>query len=287
MLLIRTTVLAAALIVASSAVAAEPAKTTPECIAASESGQSLRQTRKLLDAREQLAVCVAESCPGPIREDCAQRLDELAKALPSIVFEVKDAAGDDVPGVAITMDGQPVARAGKAAGTAIELDPGEHTFAFEAAGMKTVEKQLVLVEGVKQRREAVTMDRAEGAQIASTESPEADEYPTRSGGPPPLAWAAFGVGGAGLALGVIAGLVAGGKHSTLEDVCDNSAGTCPPAYADDLDAFHTWRTVSTIGYVVGVLGAAGGAVIWLTEPKSSTAARVWVGPGSAGMAGRF
>ncbi len=286
----RTALLAAtAVIAARSAVAAEPAPTKAECIAASESGQDLRHAGKLNDARTQFAVCVAASCPGPIRDDCAQRLHEIGKAMPSFVFDVKDAAGNDVPGVAITMDGESVAGAGNAAGTAIEVDPGEHTFTFEAAGLPKVEKRLVIAEGVKQRREVVIMARDETAQTANTTSSRTDEAPEPSAPLPTLAWVAFGVGGAGLLLGMTAGLVAGAKHSSLSNVCNDTAGTCPPAYSDDLDSFHTWRTVSTVGYVVGLLGVAGGATLWLTAPKASstTTARVWVGPGSAGIAGRF
>ncbi len=271
-----------ALSLAAVAYAADPTK--EECIASSERGQELRRTTKLNDARAQFAICVAASCPGPIREDCAERLDEIATAMPSIIFQVKDAAGNEAAGVQITVDGQPVA------GGAIDLDPGEHTFSFEAAGLKEAEKRLVLVEGAKERREVVIMDRAEAAPIATTPSPPTSETPTRWGRPPTLAWAAFGVGGAGFVLGVTAGLVAGGKHSTLAGECDNGAGTCAPQYAGNLDSFHTWRTVSTVGYVVGALGAAGGAVLWLTAPKAQSTAitgHVWLGPASAGVEGRF
>ncbi|HEY2906252.1 MAG TPA: hypothetical protein VGJ29_10165, partial [Vicinamibacterales bacterium] len=119
----------------------------------------------------------------------------------------------------ITADGQPVA------GGAIDLDPGEHTFSFEAAGLKKSEKRLVLVEGVKERREEVILVRAEAAPTASTPSPPTGETPPRWGHPPTLAWVAFGVGGAGLIFGVTAGLVAGGKHSTLAGECNDNANT--------------------------------------------------------------
>ena len=36
---------------------------------------------KLRDAREKLTVCVARSCPAMIRDDCAQRLNEVQRAL--------------------------------------------------------------------------------------------------------------------------------------------------------------------------------------------------------------
>ena len=270
---------------ADAARATSPTK--EQCIASSERGQELRSAARLHDAREQFATCVAASCPGPIREDCALRLDEVTKAMPSVVFETKDSGGNDVAGVSILMDGQPVA--GSPAGIAIELDPGEHTFVFEAAGLTKVEKKLVAIEGVKQRRETVRMGNAQPPQPATSASPSRDKGPARTAGPPILAWAAFGVAGAGLAVGVIAGLVAGSKHATLQGECNNAAGTCPPQYSGDLDAFHAWRTVSAVGYIVAALGAAGGAVLWFTAPKASstTTAHVWLGPASAGVAGAF
>ena len=275
-----------AMLTSATALAAPPTK--EQCIAANEAVQYLREAHKLREAREKLLLCVSEACPGPVREDCAQRLDEIGKATPSVAFEVKDSVGNDVDGVKITMDGQPLAGI---PGTAIELDPGEHTFVFEAAGLAKVEKKLVVVEGVKGRRETVRMGdgKAEPQPVFSTSAPSRQEGSVRSGGPPVFAWAAFGVGGAGLVLGITAGLVAGGKHSTLQGECDNSTNTCAPPFAGDLDAFHTWRTVSTVGYVVGALGVAGGAVLWFTAPKASntSATRVWLGPSSAGVVGAF
>jgi hypothetical protein len=266
-----------------AASAADPTK--EECIASSERGQELRNAMKLRDARVQFSICVEASCPGPIREDCVQQLDEVAKEIPSIIFQVKDALGNDAAGVQITVDGQPVAGG---AGTVIDLDPDEHTFSFKAAGLKKIEKELVLIEGVKQRREVVILAHDEAVPTAITASPPTSEAPGRLARPPTLAWAVFGVGGAGLVLGVTAGLVAGGKHSTLAGECNDNADTCAPRYAGDLDAFHTWRTISTIGYVVGALGVAGGATLWLTAPKArSTTTGVWLGPASAGVAGKF
>jgi hypothetical protein len=273
-----------AVLTSVTALAAPPTK--EQCIAANEAVQYLREAHKLREAREKLLICVSEACPGPVHYDCVQRLDEVAKVTPSIVFEVKDASGNDVSGVMMTMDGQPLAAS---AGAAIELDPGEHAFGFEAANLPKVEKKFVVVEGVKGRREVIRLGSAKPPEAATPASaPSREEVSSRSSGPPILAWAAFGVGGAGLVLGITAGLVAGGKHSTLAGECDNTAGTCAPQYAGDLDAFHTWRTVSTISYVVGALGVAGGAALWFTAPKATTTtARMWLGPGSVGIGGRF
>jgi hypothetical protein len=282
--LLRAGVAAAVLGVAQSEARGAHAAdaTAAQCIASSEHGQELRSAEKMHDARAQFALCAAAGCPGPIREDCVRRLGESVEATPSIVFDLKDAAGNDATAVRVTVDGQPVA---VSAGAAIEVDPGEHTFAFaEGDRLATEERRLVLVEGVKGRRERVVL---RGTAASTTPTSVSGEQP-RSG-PPPLAWVAFGGGGAGLAVGVIAGLVADGKHSTLQGECNNTTTTCAPQYAGDLDGFHAARTWSTVGYVVGALGVAGGAVLWLTTPQTSrsTAARVWIGPGSAGVAGSF
>ncbi len=273
-----------AAIAPATALAAPPTK--EQCIAANEAVQYLREAHKLREAREKLLVCVSDACPGPVRDDCAQRLDEVSRATPSVVFEVKDSAGNDVPGVAITMDGQALAGT---AGIAIEVDPGEHTFGFEANGSKGG-RTLVVVEGVKQRQEVIRLGVAAPEATTPASGPSRAKLegapPRLGGGPPILSWAAFGVGGTGLLLGITAGLVAGGAHSTLLGECGSS--TCPPSASGDLDSFHTWRTVSTVGYVVGALGVAGGAVLWLTAPKAQTStARVWVGPSSAGVGGTF
>ncbi len=155
-----------AMLTSATALAAPPTK--EQCIAANEAVQYLREAHKLREAREKLLLCVSEACPGPVREDCAQRLDEVAKATPSIVFDVKDASRQRRVGdVKVTMDGQPLAGN---AGAAVELDPGEHTFVFEAAGLAKVEKKFVVVEGVKGRREVIRLGSAKPPEAATPAS---------------------------------------------------------------------------------------------------------------------
>ena len=51
------------------------------------------------------------------------------------------------------MDGQPIAE--RLEGTALSIDPGAHTFTFETAGQANIEKQFVVHEGEKDRRERI------------------------------------------------------------------------------------------------------------------------------------
>ncbi len=210
-----------ATLTSATALAAPPTK--EQCIAANEAVQYLREAHKLREAHEKLLLCVSDACPGPVRADCAQRLDEVAKATPSIVFDVKDASGNDVSGVMITMDGQPLAGN---AGTAIELDPGEHAFVFEAAGLAKVEKKFVVVEGVKGRREVIRLGSAKPTEAATSaslhvESPSPGAAPAAGSGGSgidrkTIAFAVGGTGVAGLVVGSIFGAVASSKWSRRE-----------------------------------------------------------------------
>src|SRR5438477_12669702 len=105
---------------------------TQACIDASDKGQILRIDKKLLDARDQFAVCARPGCPGEIRESCGRWFDETERRIPTIVFVIKDETGNDVSPVRITVDGTLVAE--RYDGAALTLDPGEHTFRFDAAG---------------------------------------------------------------------------------------------------------------------------------------------------------
>src|ERR1700690_180086 len=101
---------------------------TDQCIGANAKAQWLRQAGKFGEAREQLKSCAEASCPGMVRDDCMQRLDELERAQPTIVFDVKDSAGKDISAVAVTVDGRRLAD--RLDGRAIAVDSGEHTFSF-------------------------------------------------------------------------------------------------------------------------------------------------------------
>jgi len=276
----RTALVAAALLAPSWASAADPTK--QECVSANDSAQDLRRAGRLREARERLALCLSASCPGPVREDCAQRLDEVDRAMPSVVFEAKDAARNDLSAVRVTIDGQPLTE--KLEGAAVAVDPGPHRFVFEAEGLPKTEKALVLHEGEKGRRERIVLAAAQPAP------PRATQPATGGGSPPVLAIAAGGVGVVGLAVGIGVGLAGTSKHSTLNGECNTANGTCPPSAANDLDSFHTLRAVSTVGYVVGALGIVGGGVLFFAMPaskESPASTGLYVGPASCGLAGTF
>jgi hypothetical protein len=239
------------------------------CIAASESSLTLRKAGKLIDARKALATCAAPACPDPIQTSCQQRLGDIDRAVPSIVFQVKDAAGNDVPGVKITMDGQP---RDERAGSSITLDPGEHSFTFEASGQAAAKKTLVIVEGIKARTEIVVLGSPAPAPAAIPPATAVTEPPPapQSGGSSQksIGLVIGGVGIAGLAMGSVLGLMASSSWSTAQK--EQNGAQYMQAESDGKNA-STYANVSTVAFIAGGVAVAAGVVVWLTAPGSSGA----------------
>ena len=93
-------------------------------------------------------------------------------------------------------------------------------------------------------------------------------------------------------------MLAIGQHGDLSDRCPD--GRCPNDVSGDVDGYKTMGMLSTIGFIVGGVGLAAGAVLWFTAPKETvgyktvtrTAAsgfswQPYVGAGGGGVTGRF
>jgi hypothetical protein len=74
------------------------------CFAAAESAQPLMKQHKLRGARARLEVCSRDACPRLARDDCRRWLDEVNRAIPSVVVaarEVRDGATTAVDDVRV------------------------------------------------------------------------------------------------------------------------------------------------------------------------------------------
>jgi hypothetical protein len=285
--------LAAALVIVSvcsgkSARAADPTK--DQCIDANETAQALRKSEKLRDAEQRLLVCVSASCPGPVRDDCAQRLTELRSVIPTVVFVVKDDADQDLSDVSVTMDDQPLAS--KLDGMAIAIDPGPHHFVFEAAGRQNMERSLVIREGEKDRHERVVLI---ATPVAAPPAPVPQSAPVGPAEPPPpkdgsaqrtAGLVVGGVGAAGVVVGSVFGILAKATYDhalNSASECNGSTNTCQGQGVPDGKTAHSQATVSTIAFIAGGALLGGGTLLYFTAPRTGVTVSPTVGMRSAGV----
>jgi hypothetical protein len=135
---------------ASSADArADEASEKAACISASDEGQQLRDDGKYTRAREAFERCARESCPVLLRVDCVHWLLDLDQSSASVVINAKDAKGNDLVDVTVSVDGQVLVS--KLDGKPIPVDPGAHLFHYEAVGFAPMEEHAVIHAAEKNR----------------------------------------------------------------------------------------------------------------------------------------
>src|ERR1700678_3683103 len=216
-----------ALLVSMPPCLARAADTTKqECVEANDAAQDLRQSGKLRQAREKLTICASASGPEVVRDDCTQRLAELDSAMPHVVFSARDASGNDLVDVKVTIDGAPLVD--RLDGSSVKVDPGPHVFVFTWEGHPVVTKRLVLAEHDHSRREVVVFRAAETPHVESASPATAPAAARFSGSGIDRKTIAFAVGGAGVAglvVGSIFGAVAGSKWSAAKSAGGAGCGS--------------------------------------------------------------
>jgi hypothetical protein len=265
--------LAAAFVLVAQAAHAEP--TTHECIDADTRAQELRRAGKLHDALARLDVCTHAACPEMVRADCSERIDEIERVMPSVVFDVKTSDGHDVVDARVEMDGKVLRE--RLTGRPVTVDPGDHTFVVTARGQSQTVHAL-LHEGEKDRRVAMT--------VALDVTPPQPHASTRGDAQRIVGGALGATGLFGLALGSTFGAIAIAQHSEVAATCPDNV--CPTeadrAAVEPKNAeAQAFAAASTVAFVAAAVLAAAGVVVYFTAPRA--AARVGLGPG--GVFGAF
>jgi hypothetical protein len=274
----------ASLLFASAAVSvaarAFAAPTPHNCAAASEDALALRKQDKLGAAKERLLVCTDPACPAEIRDECAHRLTDVTDAIPSVVFDVKDEAGNDVLAVRVSMDGALLVDHIGAA--ALSVDPGEHTFRFDGANAsQSVERKFVIRDGEKNRHLAIAFGPSGGVMAATVPLPAVVAGPPLPSLPVPeqpsasswssqksLALVAGGVGIVGIGVGSVFGAMTFSQWSKSKSEC---AASCAPGSQaqSDKNSASSSATISDVGFIAGGVLIVGGAVLWFTAPSGA------------------
>ena len=90
-----------------------------------------------------------------------------------------------------------------------------------------------------------------------------------------------------MAFGTVTGIMALSKKGTLDSSGQCHDNSCPTTQHTQVSSYNSLRPLSTVGLVVGAVGATAGVTLLLTAPKHKEAVSAWVGPASAGVAGSF
>jgi len=224
------------------------------------------------------------------QQDAERERAALMPRLPRIVVSIE---GADPEEVEVTVDGKEVSVA--LLGGGYVVNPGARRIEGKR-GEQVVTAEVEIGEGEKQ---PVTL--RFGAEVADASGATGDAAVTEATSDATadrasdgslqrtLGWAGIGVGGAGLLVGTITGIMAGAKKSDLDEGgCDGNE--CYADQRDDIDSYNSLRTLSTVGFVAGLVGGAAGVTLLLTAPKPEPAepeVHAWLGVGAAGVAGRF
>jgi len=257
-----------------------------QCVAASESAQKLRTQKKLRAARKELITCAQEACPAIVKKDCLTWVAEVEESLPTVVISAKDASGNELTDVRVSVDGEQLAD--KLDGTAIAVDPGMHTFRYETAGAAPVESKVLVHEAERNRTLTVTI----GNKPAPPPSPPSPVAPQpqppvdtgeRSSSIPTGAWVFGAVSLVSFAGFAYFGLSGRADKQKLIEEC------APYCNKDDEQPARTKFILADVSLGVGIVSLGVATVFLLTgknEPKHS-AVRVDVVPVASGGAALF
>ncbi len=271
------------------------APSSQECIAANEQALAHESQNRLLEARAAFLTCAEESCPDVIRTECLRRAEMATNTIPTIIFDVKDKAGQDVAVVEAAIDGRAVTDL--LVGSPLEVDPGAHVFTFKVASGETLERRYVIQSSQKNRHELIQL---EGAKSPAAATGQAEAPVTPPPEPPAhrglgsqrfAALAVGGVGVVGLIVGSVYGATAMSRKSDAEELCPDSDCETTAGSQRWQDA-EAAGNVSTVAFLAGGVAVAAGAVLWFTAPSRDSrpqtgSVSIGVGAGMMRLKGAF
>jgi len=257
------------------------------------SARALEKTGKLVKASERYrAVGLLEISAGQAtiqrqaQTDAATELAALTPRLAAITVQIEGGEQGDLK---VSVDGLGMAK--ELIGERRPADPGKHVVeAWQGAKRASAEVQLTEGEAttVVLRFDAASAPVAPSNTPAPAESPVKDHQAGGSGLTPQrkAALAVGGLGVVGVAVGAIFGFKAKSKLHDSDRYCTGDA--CTDQRGVDLNnEAKQAGTISTIGFIIGGVGLAGGTALWLTAPHETGVTQVGLGYGSLLVRGNW
>jgi hypothetical protein len=236
------------------------------------------------------AITAAKQTGQADREKAARRAaDALEPNLPQLTISVAPEAR--LSGLQVTRDGLPVVS--DLWGVTVPVDPGEHTIAATAPGMKDWSTTVTAEERATKTVTVPALERGEStvppaaapptttpasttttstASTASLEDTGAASQPSYWNGQRTLAVVFGGVGIAGGVVAVVEALRFNDKKNQSDGVCPTGECKTKEQIAQTTSLRNEARDASTIGIVSGAVGGASliaGVVLWFTAGSGS------------------
>jgi hypothetical protein len=163
------------------------------------------------------------------------------------------------------------------------VNPGMHHVAARAPGRKPYSYDVSLAEGTHQAIDiALPVEKRDQPEPMAAEAHRAAKPGSGKSAVLPIALLAGG--GAALVVGTVTGIAALSHKSTLDGECNPG---CPASMASNLDTFRLTRTLSYVGFGVGLAAVGAGAYMVLHQSSSGTEVGALLVPGGASVAGTF
>jgi hypothetical protein len=262
-------------------------------------GKVLAKMGKLVAASERLREAVNLKATGGDAEAQAaaqatarQELEALQARIGSLQIDVQGAVD---PTSRLLIDGVEVSLA--VIGNPMPTDPGEHTIVLNSAKL-ALQQRVRVAQGAhasvvlgSQSQSPTSHYRSSGVAAASVTAPANDSSSTgERSWQKPVGWVSLGIGALGIGTWAVTGAMVMNRDNDLQQHCPSN--NCPSDYRDKLDGFRELRTISTIGFVTGLVGLGAGSVLLLTSPRSSGSEahahwRAWVGVNAVGIAKEY
>jgi len=194
------------------------------------------------------------------QENAARERTELEARMPRLSITAPHLSDDAA--VKLEIDGEPT----PVPTQGLAFDPGKHVLSA-SAGAESHGEVVTLAAG-----QSLEIELPFGKQAADTATPAAQSEPSTMRGLSPLAWTAFGIGAAGLVVGVTTGTWALVNMSELNAHCEetNACSGGMPSNPDYLELRNTTSALATtadIGFIVAGAGALLGVTFALTLGK--------------------
>jgi len=246
--------------------------------------RTLVQLGRWVEAADRYAAVQKMQSPAP-NAAFTQAVDaatqELALLMPRIPLLKVTPRGVDGESVEVAIDGRRLAEV--LVGVDNPVDPGSHEIVVRRANGQTEQRSITLKEAERQEIEiafaappAPPPPRSEPRVV---EAPQPDTSSDRT-----LAYVVLGGGAAATAFGAVTGVMALSARKDLEREC--SPG-CPEDMRDSLDRYRATRTLSYVGFGLGIAGlGAGSYLLWSAQPEEAPVA-VGVSPRGVLMRGVF